>query len=339
MPTPKSPVSAARTRRRPARSCDGVGRACGRPGRRTAPSGRRPALPFESTGRHRCSFFVASPPIRPGARTERGGKRPRRPPGVVTPPSNAGRDRRSRENAGLATRDAVLWARGARPRSCGPGLAGRRRARSAGARRARRTHAGGESRRVRARARPSGRREPFTSRQADGRCQRARGGRERQRLCPVERDDVGRIGPPTAETAALAHRVVDEALVPAERAAVEMHDVAGARGVGLEAGVTSNSGPAARRRCPGCRPLGHRRGRVRGAMPRVAALCLRAAELVKRRVELRLAWGRGSSSDRGPGRRRGRRPRRPRERPARDVVRGERVRAELAGGLQQGRGT
>src|SRR6516225_5948 len=54
-------------------------------------------------------------------------------------------------------------------------------------------------------------------------------------LCRIEAHDEKGSRAGDAEPAALADRVVDDAGVPAEHATIDMHDVAGFRGAGLEA--------------------------------------------------------------------------------------------------------
>ena len=59
------------------------------------------------------------------------------------------------------------------------------------------------------------------------------------RLGRVERDDIERFGRGDAEAAALADRVMEDAVVAAKHAPVDMHDVAGLGGAGSRRSIMS----------------------------------------------------------------------------------------------------
>ena len=71
----------------------------------------------------------------------------------------------------------------------------------------------------------------------------------------LEADDIERLAGGEAEALPLADRVVDDALVAAEHAAVEMDDLAALHGARLEPlDDVAVAALRARSRCPGCRP-------------------------------------------------------------------------------------
>ena len=70
-------------------------------------------------------------------------------------------------------------------------------------------------------------------------CQRGARADDDLVLRGIEADDVKRFGRRNFDAAPLADRVVDDAVVAAEQAAVEMHDVAGVERVGFRRSMTS----------------------------------------------------------------------------------------------------
>ncbi len=152
----------------------------------------------------------------------------------------------------------------------------------------------------------------------------------------IEADDVQRLGAGDLQAFALTDRVVDDAVVAAELAAVDMHDVAGLQRAGLQA--LDDAGVAARRHEADVLAVGLLGDGQIELARKLAHLRLRhAAEREPQASAAAPAWWQtGNSSGRGRHRRRAPSPGPLRAVAALDVVaRRQHVGAELLGGVEK----